>query len=820
MTYISPILSNSLKQNNKSKKQSESHYNKIYEELTRHANDVKPNAPKAKLIKGGPAHAVKNTIKDGKNFFKAVKDGKLSDNNLGRINDLGMKLGALTIASFLASRAKTKTDAIMQFVGGATFFASMSLWPKLFINLPARIVHGFDIGQKYVSAQGDEKDFFLDNQFLPWDAYSKDELRKIGKRTGIDYDSPNGEEKIQRKMQKTALQNRTLWMATAGFATPLLTAMFGNFVEPKVKNAVIEKGYKKALDIVTPKLFYEQDGTGVPKTGLADYLANSKTDVRNVAGIDKLFKKYSNGVLDDKFYSELATLLELNSAQDSVQGKGEETIKRIYQMFKDPDDYEPIKKLHITTPFVDELKNIQAETAIVEPNSLENALKGFRKPIKEANSFVMNGSVTSTPKEVRLDVAKIMQEFKESADKTLAGLKTVLKNNGINNEEDFEIISKSLSFDNSKFFETIKEYNETVLPEIRGRFKSYMNLFNSVMGSKTESKTTQLYLNEIDTILKRLNFNYKDLKVVSENGILAQKTQGYLTKYFSDFAQRTQNLNPEEYKKALKEFLSISFDSDLLQAMDTLVDPNNVQSIVDGAKAAGDNSIFKRLNNVIIGTKNQIGGLANTLLNFRNCKQDSVEAIKAKSLICINFERRVANGEFKKALKEAKLISEDVLKDDTLDYNRLLEYARSTVYDGTSAKDACNGNIGSAAGDFYKKLRETIYNPEFFNTEAEFLKETANSVDNKKLIPFDLKKIVKGLGSLNESEIPKRDYLKSLSFSQAVTKRATEIFNNKSWARIFVPMTAALIAVTLLVQPFFGKIDKEFPDENKNGGAK
>ena len=44
--------------------------------------------------------------------------------------------------------------------------------------------------------------------------------------------------------------------------------------------------------------------------------------------------------------------------------------------------------------------------------------------------------------------------------------------------------------------------------------------------------------------------------------------------------------------------------------------------------------------------------------------------------------------------------------------------------------------------------------------------------------------------------------------------------NNKSWMKVFAPMAIALVAVTLLVQPFFGKIDKEFPQEGKNGGAK
>ena len=838
MTYISPILSNSLKQNNKKTNQNESHYNKIYEELTRHANDVKPNAAKAKMIKGGPFHAVQNTIKDGKNFYKAVKDGKLSDNNLGRINDLGMKTGALLIASFLASRAKTKTDAIMQFVGGATFFASMSLWPKLFINLPAKLVHGFDIGEKYVSAQGDEKDFFLDNQFLPWDAQPKDKLRRIGKRTGINYDSPNGEEKIQRKMQKTALQNRTLWMATAGFATPLLTAMVGNAVEPKIKNAVIESDYKKAKDIITPKLFYEQDGTATIKSGLAAYLDSAKKDVRNVAGIDELFSEYSKkGNVDDDFFRRLVRMLEVNTPDDIVKTKGGKIVNRTHQMFKDLDDYTPIQKLHAIelTPL---LRDMQAESAIVDYDSLVNVLENF-KPIETIDDLIVDGgSVISNGKSSNFDVKNALQQFSESSDKTMSGLKTILMNNGFA-EDEVKAVQKGLKFDNTPFFNLIKEYNEKVLPEIRGRFKSYMNIFNSVMGSKTESKTTQIYLNELDGLLKMLNPKYEDLRVMAENGIISESTQRYLTKYFSDFAQKTKDLSPEEYEKALKQFLSVSLDKDLVDAMEELAKGDNIQSIVDGAKSAKGNPAFIKLNNAILGTKGEVGSLSKTLKNFKENKIDSLEAIKAKALICSNFERRVANGEFKTALEKAELILTDAQKagmtpeqiklNDSIPYKRWLEYARSVVYDGTVAQDACDGNLGLGTRPLYTRLRDIIYGADNFNLEQELLEKTAKETKDKTLATFDIKKIVTNLRTLNEKYMPdgkeiikrpEQDYLRSLSFCEAISKYATQIYNNKSWARIFVPMTAALVAVTLLVQPLFGKIKKEFPEENKNGGAK
>lgn len=797
MTYISPILSNSLNKKNNTNKASENHYNKIYEELTRHANDVKPNAPKARLIKGGVSHAVTNTIKDGQNFFKAVKDGKLSDNNLGRINDLGMKFGALLIASFLASRAKTKTDAIMQFVGGTTFFASMSLWPKLFINLPAKIVHGFDIGQRYVSAQGDEKDFFLDNQFLPWDAYSKDELRRIGKRTGIDYDSPNGEEKIQRKMQKTALQNRTLWMATAGFATPLLTAMTGNILEPKVKDTVIERGYKKAKDILTSNLFYLQSGKSTDKTGLEEYLSSSKADLRNVTGINNLIEEYSAKKLDNDFYQRLADMLQVNAPTDAVRANNGEIENRALQMFKDLDDYAPIESFRADN-LADVLRNIQEQTAVVDEKSLASVLESVSL-LPDPSDFMDAGKVTSSVQKSSDNIEKILKDFEQSSDKTIGGLKKILKNNGLADSK-IASVEKGLSMNNAPFFETIKEYNESVLPEIRGRFKSYMNLFNSVMGSKAESKTTKEYLAELDKLMKRFNFSYDDLKEMTKSGVESSEAKLRLAEYFKKFASKTKDLSPDEYKEMLGSFLSAPIDKELLETMEHLVDPENIKSITKNVKSTGDNEFFKMLNSAFIGSSDETkSGLIGALNRFKENKIISLEAIKAKALICSNFERRVANGEFEAALKEAGLISEQIAKDGRL--KKLLGAARLLVYDGSSSVYANKAGLGNEVD--FNKLVEFIYNSESFNFETS---------------DFNIKEVVEKLGKIDPSK--EKDYLRSLSFSQAITERAREVYNNKSWKRIFVPMTAALIGVTLLVQPFFGKIKNEFPEEGKNGGAR
>ena len=137
MTKISPLLQNQIQE----QKRTNNEHERVYEDLRKHANDVHPNAPKAKLINEGPLESVVSYIKDTKQDFvnldTTVRTGKMTDNNLGRLNDLGIKIGGLLIASYLAIHSKSKNEAAMKFIGTGAFFASMKLWPKIFIFGPA-----------------------------------------------------------------------------------------------------------------------------------------------------------------------------------------------------------------------------------------------------------------------------------------------------------------------------------------------------------------------------------------------------------------------------------------------------------------------------------------------------------------------------------------------------------------------------------------------------------------------------------------------------------------------------------------------------------
>ncbi len=215
---------------------------------------IKPLPSNGKLIRPSlfdmPSEMAKDWIYDWKAFAHAAK-GEANDHELGRLNDVGMKLGGLAIASYLFTKKSTPMTKVFEFIGLASFFGAMDLWPKLFLQLPAYLIHGVNVRQQYEDSFGRKKMFYQDHQFIPWDLYSDEEINKIGDRMRIPKDIPNRREFIQEKMRKVALQNNTMWMLTAGFATPIMSALICNALEKSVSKYQDGKINRKADDMLT-----------------------------------------------------------------------------------------------------------------------------------------------------------------------------------------------------------------------------------------------------------------------------------------------------------------------------------------------------------------------------------------------------------------------------------------------------------------------------------------------------------------------------------------------------------------------------------------
>lgn len=837
-------------------------HDKIYDDLRRRANEVRPNEAKAKLVKENvfqsAASSVKDLHQDVVNLKTAVKTGKMNDTRLGRMNDLGMKLSTGLIATFLAIHSKSKTSAAMSFIGGGAFLAAMQIWPKLFINLPARAKHGFDIGQKYISAQGDKKDFFLDNQFLPWDAYSKEEIDEIGRRMGIDPNSKNAQEKIQRKMQKTALQNRTLWMATAGVATPVMSSLIANRLEPVVTNTIINTELLK-----TKKMFKDDKA-------VEEALRSAKKDVRNKKELECLFEQYKGQELDDYFFNRLRDLLTIKSDElktinpndakvmynmdfgkiglneikaffednTSIKYDHENTekIKKVVEKFKYRLDYkgEPFMTEASMKEAIKELED-NPDLGIMPLNHLGRYIIGGRNPDKaykkvstirdEIQDAVRRSDLYNEDmRELTFDAEKIEQIFRKHIkveEKNLPDelvekiVKEVSKENlsmkefsSVLNKNGLEIFSAQME-DASKIlynknydkaFDAIRKFNEVDLATTRGRVKKYVKALNPLVGSREESVSSQIYNRTMDEFFKKTGIDFEKSKQIAKHRVSAGDA-------LANFFYKNANKTDEEYLEFIKGIVGCSYTPDEAKLIKTAIKNENLLKIGSKETELGGwmDKVIGSLDTEIQvnGVWQKYFGIGTPLSRIKNGvidKTTEVEVAKLRPLICANFERRLHRGEF-----------DDLPKEDILTARRL-------IYDHNIYMDAAGA--GDAKAIFIKDFNymkntvsEKIFDGSKFSLEKQVCPEIGDFADILKNVAEPARK---------ESLIffPQgRKQIAADGLAPAVQRHALKTYNSKAWLKTIAPIAISLTLVTLLAQFLFGKIDKEYPKE-KEGGAK
>ncbi len=275
---------------------------------------------KGKLLKSSllpnPTGIAKDASASLKTFSEALS-GKGDDFAIGKTNDTFIRMGSLGIGGLLSIKAMSPFGRAMEFVGFATWFTVMSLWPKYFVGIPVKLTKGFDINQKYIDSQKKVKMFFQDPQYLPFDLFSDKELNKIGDKLKIPRNIKNREEAIQNKMKQIAVQTNTLMILSAGFATPLLSSLIANRLEMPIKKTI--HNFKTA----SAKIKFLTDGYedfSYKPSGTAEKIFYSKAKFAN-----KLMNLLSPKKAD-KAEEELIKLL-------SNPDIGEEEARRIRQIF-------------------------------------------------------------------------------------------------------------------------------------------------------------------------------------------------------------------------------------------------------------------------------------------------------------------------------------------------------------------------------------------------------------------------------------------------------------------------------------------------------
>lgn len=236
---------------------------------------IKPLDGKGHLVSDSPLHAPKEFLRDTVYTTKALADGvrgKANDHQLGKLNDLGLKIGGVAIATYLMTRKTTPKAKLMEFIGFGAFLASMKLWPKIALEIPARLVHGFNYRKQYIDDQGRKKEVGLDPNYMPFDLYrgekKSENLDVIGDRMGIKKDLVNRQDAVKEQMRKVSVQNNTLWMLTAGIATPIMTALACNKAEQYITPIAEKHSNKKvntSIENLTKYLNGEISGADVSR---------------------------------------------------------------------------------------------------------------------------------------------------------------------------------------------------------------------------------------------------------------------------------------------------------------------------------------------------------------------------------------------------------------------------------------------------------------------------------------------------------------------------------------------------------------------------
>ena len=478
-------------------------------------NLVKPLPPIGHLVKDDFISGTKYFFKDIAYDMKAIKDGfngTANDHQLGRLNDVGLKLGGLGIATYLASVTTNPKVRLMEYVGLATFLTSMEVYPKLAIYAPAKLKHGFDVGQEYIDDQGRKKSVLQDGNYIPFDMYqanaSDEDLMAIADKMGIPKDAKNRKEIAKEHIRKTAIQNNTLWMMTAGFATPIMTALICSGLEKyvvapsleKKRNGMHNKSIAEALKL-----------TNDMKIDLAEDYSNSLSKK-----VSKLIESYKGKELPAEDVKALIEMITDGLDNEATVGIKED-ITKLLKNGKNGEsfviDSETIEKsLESMKSKLGKNQRVKYENILVPTQAeIENIIKTISKDANFENGVVLN---TDEMDKLKKAVQDLMDSKIATSDGNKAFMKSV-KNKMIQGEfVEFkkvpsniltdETLSKLINF--AKVIGDFKEMNTKLL-----KCESFKFEF------APETVLARSYEKFESTFIKELGFTNKEMKIMRES---------------------------------------------------------------------------------------------------------------------------------------------------------------------------------------------------------------------------------------------------------------------------------------------------------------
>ncbi len=805
---------------------------------------IKPLPPEGHLVHtnifNAPKHLVEGIAYDMQALKKGA-NGTANDHELGKLNNIGLVTGGAALATYLATRRQVASSKAMEFVGISSFLASMALWPVVAIQIPTKLIHGFNVRQHYKDSMDREKLFFNDPQYLPWDLYSDEQINKVGDHMNVPKDMNNRRDYIQEKMKKVATQDNTLWMLSAGFAVPVMSALMCNVAEQPVKNlcAYFKTEENKKLLNKALNATYDAEGSEMYRR-LDSLLAlnNGKplteglvTEVLDIVGYD------SNTVVNQKLRTELLSKLTSNHS------------------VLNPEDGQKILKV-LEQNISKKIKNKEAVAALV-PNA--NELSGWLqeggfidKELGKAD-FVKLNSMFSQKILEKLAVynSGVAQGESIPAEKVLGALNNrITAKNAVHkfrtirpamvlNEQtqgmlrslakELALVDYKSSLVKDYIFKELSAAEETTLANVSNRMtKKIFEALNIPWKNMDAARSNRDMMNE----LLRSNMDR----------IAADKTQyENVMKQLADIAHSMEQFDKVVSKDGNSTFFEQTIGKVLnpaAEALEKLGFTDTAQALA-GGKANSEKSILKSFAaNRLMSLKSTIYRLINnldmhrriaTMTNINAISDDTIAREVKEEIVELSKYNMVSAHRSDYAVKfffngnphpDYTDMSDIEIKDGKV-VNKYYKAGRANYRDVSADPTLYKGSMRLMFdGEMHPRSKEILGDKlvgeiaeyrknclQFFGDEWYFIKpESFVSEIPKEMCPDGKVNYIKP--KFRPSTNKFKYTLTGLSMDDMAMKFAKQKHNSRAWMKLFGGLGIGLFTATVAAQFFFGKTPK------------
>ncbi len=809
---------------------------------------IKPLPSNGHLVNNSIFDLPSEFFKDVKYNFKALKHsikGEANDHELGYLNDIGMKAGGLAIASYLYARKSTPMTKVMEFIGLGSFFAAMDIWPKLALQLPAYLIHGVNVRQQYVDNYGRKKLFYQDHQFIPWDLYSDEEINKIGDKMGVPKDMKNRRDFIQEKMRKIALQNNTMWMLTAGFATPIMSALICNALEQPIQNYQREHLIQRADKLLRnfPQEIQKYKFKDITKQ--LEEIINSNVNVNiTKETVDHIVKTVTSGLdavtaqaVEKDLRNILPSMREYDLT-DEVLEHISKTLKENFESLKLPQSVlesvvpdksaleQAFKSRGLGTERIKDFSEYYKTVQYMLENNIEKFISQNPESIdgKKLNLYrrkIIHSTVHG--EESALGKAFKIKPYARLSNEIIAKLKSTL--DLLN-----ELKANNIVFDEYAYIK-YAQAPETVLADDWNKIAG--NLLKPLGITEKEIKNTRFdrqlvanllrekfeaiaaddakYFDVIESMQKELS-SLPQIRVFEGEGEQQIGDGAFKEKVVSTYNRIAQELRKEGLNSTADAL--VGFDEQGTTSLKHIY----LKFVED--RILGVKSSFYRILNTL-DVYRRIAKLQNIdVLNAsmpREVKEELVELCKNLLISAhasdyatkfyfrrnpeLNPENKSSDYYSQLETKAGKIInkyfgshnSEDLV--ELANDRKFFEAAMKLMYDGELHADTMNG------------IKDSVFKQEFLNYRKEILKYLGG--DKYFAKPNHLVN-----GQAHGSSSLLRMLLLGSSTDEMISKLCSQRYNSSKWLKMFGTLGASILGVTVLSQFFMGRMPQ------KSGGDK